>query len=225
MKNKKKIYLRLNLLSLFFVVVSFISVTLAWFVYSGLSTVSTEVAVKAWYIELEHNGKPITNNVVISLDDIYPGMKTIEEEIKIKNYGDSDAQVKYEISSIRILDDPADDYVIDDKITSEYVEDKISHDYPFHINIDLSKNYVLAQTDEAIFKVSISWPLDSISDDLDRTKADELDSYWGTKAYNFKKLEQEKKIADNNYQIRASIKLDIKLTAEQFIENENSSVI
>ena len=223
MKKKTKLYLRLNLISLFFVVVSFISVTLAWFVYSGLSSVSTEVAVKAWYIELEHNGKPITNNVVISLDDIYPGMKTIEEEIKIKNYGDSDAQVKYEISSIRILDDPADDYVIDDKITSEYVEDKISHDYPFHINIDLSKNYVLAQTDEAIFKVSISWPLDSVSDDLDRTKADELDSYWGTKAYNFKKSEQEKKIADKNYQIRASIKLDIKLTAEQFIENENSS--
>ena len=53
MKNKKKLYLRLNLISLFFVVVSFISVTLAWFVYSGLSTVSTEVNVKAWYIELE----------------------------------------------------------------------------------------------------------------------------------------------------------------------------
>lgn len=223
MKKKTKLYLRLNLISVFFVVVSFISVTLAWFVYSGLSSVSTEVAVKAWYIELEHKGKPTTNNVVISLDDIYPGMETIEEEIKIKNYGDSDAQVKYEISSIRILDDPVDNYVIDDKVTSEYVEDKISHDYPFHINIDLSKNYVLAQTDEAVFKVSISWPLDSISDDLDRVKADELDSYWGTKAYNFKKAEQEKKISDENYQTMASIKLDIKLTAEQFIENDDSS--
>ena len=225
MKNKKKIYLRLNLLSLFFVVVSFISVTLAWFVYSGLSNVSTEVTVKAWYIELEHDGKPATNNIVISLEDIYPGMETLEEEIKIKNYGDSDAQVKYEISSIRILDDEADNYVVSETLTSEYVEDKISHDYPFHINIDLNKNFVLAQTDEATFKVSISWPLDSISDDLDKTKADEFDSLWGTKAYNFKKAEKEKKDKDNNYQIRASIKLDIKLTAEQYIETENSSDI
>jgi hypothetical protein len=53
MKKKTKLYLRLNLISLFFVAVSFISVTLAWFVYSGLSTVKTEVNVKAWYIELE----------------------------------------------------------------------------------------------------------------------------------------------------------------------------
>ena len=53
MKKKTKLYLRLNLISLFFVAVSFISVTLAWFVYSGLSRVTTEVAVKAWYIEIK----------------------------------------------------------------------------------------------------------------------------------------------------------------------------
>ena len=217
MKKKTKVYLRLNLLSLFFVVVSFISVTLAWFVYSGLSSVATEVSVKAWYIELEKGGEVVSNNIVISLDDIYPGMETLEEEIKIKNYGDSNAQVKYEITSIRILDDDADNYVVGDTVTSQYVEDRIAHEYPFHINIDLSKNYILAQTDEATFKVSISWPLDSGDD--------ELDSLWGTKAYKFKMKEQELKTADESYQIRASIKLDIKLTAEQYIETDESSDI
>ena len=56
MKKKTKLYLRLNLMSLFFVAVSFISVTLAWFVYSGLSRVTTEVTVKV-------NGVATTINI------------------------------------------------------------------------------------------------------------------------------------------------------------------
>lgn len=215
MKNKTKLYLRLNLLSLFFVAVSFISVTLAWFVYSGLSTVSTEVNVKAWYIELTKDDEVVSNNIVISLDDIYPGMETIEEEIKIKNLGDSDAQVKYEIASARILDDPTDDYVTNELTSSEYIEDIISHEYPFHINMDISKKFIVAGTDEATFKVSISWPLDS-GDDA-------LDSEWGTKAYKFKQEEQNKKDLDPSYQIRAAIKIDIKLSAEQYLETPETS--
>jgi hypothetical protein len=215
MKKKTKLYLRLNLISLFFVAVSFISVTLAWFVYTGLSRVTTEVAVKAWYIELENEGKPVSNNVVISLDDIYPGMETLEEEIKIKNFGDSDAMIKYEISSVRILGDEAHNYVASQSLPSNFIEDKISHEYPFHINMNLSKKYVLAKTDEATFKVSISWPLDSGND--------ALDSFWGTEAYKFKLAEQEKKELDKNYQINSSIKLEISLTAEQYIETPEVS--
>ena len=215
MKKKTKLYLRLNLISLFFVAVSFISVTLAWFVYSGLSTVKTEVNVKAWYIELEKGGEVVSNDIVISLDDVYPGMKPIEEEIKVKNLGDSDAQVRYEIVSARILGDEKDNYVIGDTITSEYIEDKISHEYPFHINIELSKRFILAGTDETTFKVSISWPLDSGND--------ELDSLWGTKAYKFKLNEQNQKLSDESYQMLASIKLNIKLTAEQYVETQDSS--
>lgn len=225
MKDKKKIYLRLNLISLFFVAVSFISVTLAWFVYSGLSTVSTEIAVKAWYIELEKDGKATTNDVVISLDEIYPGMPTIEEEIKIKNLGDSDAKVNYSIESARILGADENNFVVNETITSEFVEDKISHDYPFHINIDLSKKFILSKTDESTFKVSISWPLDSGANEESYWGNDDLDSYWGNEAYKFRLEEQNKKIEDNNYQIRASIKLKIKLTAEQYLgTNEESDI-
>ena len=215
MKKKTKLYLRLNLLSLFFVAVSFISVTLAWFVYSGLSTVSTEVNVKAWYIELTKDDEVVSNNIVISLDDIYPGMETIEEEIKIKNLGDSDAQVKYEIASARILDASKDNYVSSETMSSNYIEDIISHEYPFHINMDISKKFIIAGTDEATFKVSISWPLDSGDDTLD--------SEWGTKAYKFKQDEQNKKDLDSNYEIRAAIKVDIKLSAEQYLETPETS--
>ena len=82
-------------MSVFFVIVSFISGTLAWFVYSGLSKVQTEVNVKAWYIEME--GEKDENGLIINVDDIYPGMQPKVEEIKIKNFGDSDAQLNYTI--------------------------------------------------------------------------------------------------------------------------------
>ncbi len=217
MKKRAKLYIRLNLLSLFFVVVSFISLTLAWFVYSGLSTVKTEVDVKAWYIELEQDGKKVSNDIVISLDDIYPGMEPIVEEISIKNLGDSNAQVKYQIERARILDKPEDNYIVGEKLLSEELEDILAHQYPFHINIDLSKRFVTAKTDETIFKVSISWPLDSGDD--------KRDSDWGNQAYEYKLAEQKKKGNDKSYQIQAAIKLDIQLIAEQYIESPEASDI
>ena len=217
MKRRHKVYLKLNLMSLIFVVVSFISVTLAWFAYSGLSSVSTEIGVKAWYIELEKDGEAVkSNDIVISLSEIYPGMETVDEIVKLKNLGDSDAQVKYEISSARILSNEEDNYIINGTtITSEYVEDKLSHEYPFHVNINLNKKIIVSSTGEATFEVSISWPLDSGDN--------ELDSYWGNEAYTFQKDEETKRDLDPNYIIRPSVEVIIRLSAEQYIESATTS--
>lgn len=216
MKPKYKMYLRLNIMSLVFVVVSFISVTLAWFAYSGLVDVKTEVDVKAWYIELEKDGQAVSNNIVISLSDIYPGMNIVNEIVSIKNLGDSDAQVRYTIDSARILGAPEDKYIVDDEITtSEYVEDILSHNYPFHININLSRKYILAKGEESLFEVSVSWPLDS--------ESDQIDSSWGTNAYLFQQSEQELKNLDESYQIRPSIQVILSVTAEQYLTTDTAS--
>ncbi|MFA7689211.1 MAG: hypothetical protein WCX96_03900, partial [Bacilli bacterium] len=214
MKPRYKRYLRLNLISILFLAVSFISVTLAWFAYSGLRKVSTEIGIKAWNIEFKKDEQVISNDIVISLDEISPGMDTVSEIVKIRNLGDSNANIKYEIESARILDE--NEYIIDDEtIFSNQVEDIISHNYPFHININLSKNYALAQEDESSFEVSISWPLDSGND--------ELDSFWGTKAYEFQKEEEDKKNLDPEYETRPSIKIIISVIAEQYLELDTDS--
>lgn len=215
MKKRHQVYLRLNLMSLFLITVSFISVTLAWFAYSGRATVGAEIDVKAWFIELENNGEKVSNQVTISLSNIYPGMETMDEVYKIKNLGDSDAELKYSIISARILDDDNNNYIVGEDSTSEYVEDLLSHEFPFSININLSKNYVLSKGEESYFNISISWPLDS--------GTDLIDSQWGNKAYNFQVNEANKKELDSNYQIRPSIQVAINLTAEQFLENSQSS--
>ena len=46
MKRRYKTYIKINFISLILVVLSFISITMAWFAYSGLSKVATEIRVK-----------------------------------------------------------------------------------------------------------------------------------------------------------------------------------
>lgn len=203
MIDRYKKYAKINILSIFFIAASFISITLAWFAYSGLTDVSTEIGVKAWYIKFDK--KVESNNIVISLNDVYPGMETKNEKIKISNLGDSDAQIKYSILSARILNDELDNS------NSLQLEDALSHDYPFHIDISLKKDFASAGGDESEFMVSVSWPLDS--------NQDELDSLWGSKSYEFLSLQQT--LPENER--KTQIKIVISLKAEQYIGDSTSS--
>ncbi len=212
-KRKKKFYLKLNIMSLLFAVVPMISVTLAWFAYSGIVDTQTDVGVKAWYIDFQKNDNSVSNDIVLSLTDIYPGMDEVSEEITIKNLGDSDANLKYVIKSARILSDPKDEFNSDD-VESEIIEDKLSHDYPFSININVSKSFLKAKDEDAKFEVSINWPLDSGND--------KQDSLWGTRAYNFEQEELSKKQKDSSYQIKSAIRVVINVTAEQATKNGES---
>ena len=230
MNRKHKAMLKLNIVSLFLIALSSISVTLAWFAYSGIAKVSTEIDVKSWLIEFEKNSKTTSNEIVISTNDIYPGMETIYESIKVKNKGDSNAKLSYSIISARIFDEKLEI----ENVEQDYLKDKLSHNYPFSINIDLSDNFVIAKNGEAEFKLSISWPLDSVnkndvntpSDEIvNETDSDKIDSEWGNLAYQFESEEIEKYNADPTYKIRPAIKIIISAKAEQMLESEESSDI
>ncbi len=210
MKRKYRAYFKLNLMSIFFLAVSFLSITLAWFAYSGIAKTETDIKVKSWYIEFSKNKEKVSNDIVISLADIYPGMDVLKEAIDIKNLGDSDAQVSYTISSVRIFDHEIDL----SSINAGKLEDDMAHEYPFHININLSKKYVRAKDDFSQLNVSVTWPLDS--------EQDGVDSQWGTEAFNFQKKEEEKLARDSNYQIRSSVKIVLTLKAEQYITSNDS---
>ena len=201
MKKRHKKYIKINIVSVFFIIVSMISVTMAWFAYSGIASVGTEVNVKAWYVEFEKDNTKQNNNINISLTDLYPGMQTIEETVVIKNKGDSKATVNYNVLSANILDE--DIYEVNNELDTFELEDALSHNYPFHINMSLTKNYADATTGQSEFKVAISWPLDG-GDNA-------ADSYWGNKAYELK----------NNG--KSSINIVINLNAEQYLENPSDS--
>ena len=204
MKIKHK-HLKLNILSLFFVAVSLLSITLAWFAYSGFANTATEMDVKAWYIEFEKDSKPVSNEIVLSLNDVYPGMEQVVEKVNINNLGDTDAKISYSIDSARVLDDE----LKTEGASTLQVEDELSHNYPFNVNISLNKDFVKSKNDTSEFDVSVSWPLDS--------ENDSLDSEWGSKAYDFQKEEETKKKQDPNYETRTSLRIVISLKAEQYV--------
>ena len=204
MKIKHK-HLKLNILSLFFVAVSLLSITLAWFAYSGLANTATEMDVKAWYIEFEKDSKPVSNEIVLSLNDVYPGMEQVVEKVNINNLGDTDAKISYSIDSARVLDDE----LKTEGASTLQVEDELSHNYPFNVNISLNKDFVKSKDDTSEFNVSVSGPLDS--------ENDSLDSEWGSYAYDFQKEEEAKKVQDPNYEMRTSLKIVISLKAEQYV--------
>ena len=212
MKERYKKYLKINIIPIIFIATSFIFTTFAWFAYSGLKKVSTEIDVKAWYIELSKSGEVVTNDIVITLEDVYPGMETVDEIVNIENKGDSDASLRYEIVSARVLDTELEN---DTSETKGLLEDSLSHGYPFHVNIDLSKKYIRAQGDSSTFEISVSWPLDSGNDSLD--------SSWGMNSYNFQQSEQDLNTNDPTYTPRPAVQIVISVSAEQYIENENAS--
>ena len=209
MDTKKRIYLKLNLVSLFFIAVSLISVTLAWFAYSGLAKVDTEIDVKTWYIEFQKGQEAVSNNIVISLSDISPGMDIVTEKVKIMNRGDSDAQLSYSIVSATLMGTE-----LDGTNGSSYLEDKLSHDYPFHINLSLNKSFALSGDEYSEFNLSVSWPLDSGDDSFD--------SEWGTRAYQFQRSEQAHHTQDESYVAKPSIKIVISVKAEQLLTQSSS---
>lgn len=205
MDKRRKFNIRLSIMSITFMVISFISVTLAWFAYSGLSKVDTDVTVKSWYIEFKKGEDVVSKDIVISLDDVKPGMETKTEEIVISNKGDSNASIKYKIDSVKILNE--DNFSLSKEVTTDYIEDAIAHNYPFHINMGLDRNNVLLTGEENKFKISISWPLDSGND--------KLDSLWGNKAYQYQKE------TNNDSPL---IKLGISLIAEQVIDDDENEL-
>lgn len=202
MDKKHKRYLKLNIMSLFFAGMSFISITLAWFAYSGLVTTKTIIDVKSWLIEFDKNGTPVSNEIVIPLFQIYPGMETSSETININNLGDSDADVSYEITSARVLDK-----YIESNGEKGYVEDQLSQNYPFHINISLSDTYVNAHDGSGEFVVSVSWPLDA--------GQDEKDNEWGNESY----------LYQQNNPDSPAIEIQINLKASQYLgENDSADI-
>ena len=209
MEKKYKVYVKLNLMSVFFIALSFISITFAWFAYSGLAKVSTDIGVSAWYIQFKQGETDVSDDIVISLDDVYPGMERKSEKVSIENLGDLDADISYDISSVRILDE---NISVNDLEQLE-LEDKLAHDYPFHVNINLDKSYAKSKDGTSEFEVSVSWPLDSGDN--------QKDSDWGKKVFDFMEAEEQKANADASYQKRSPIKLIINLKASQYLETND----
>lgn len=154
----------------------------AWFIYATKVSTALDVRVSSWNIEFLSGEESIGTNMQIELDRIYPGMEKFEKNIQVNNTGEIDAYLKYEIQSIKIL---GDTYTVSEGgITSEELNDKLK-EYPFKISVEKSEETLEAKTGKGNFKITVEWPFESGND--------QLDTFWGNKAYEYYSLNPNEK--------------------------------
>ena len=200
---------KLNFTSIMFLVLSLISSTFAWFAFTNIVDNDMNIDIKAWKVNISENDNLITNKIDINIDNFYPGTDVNTKTITISNDGDLSSVVSYRINYMRIFDEELD------VNNQEALFDKLSQEYPFTINFDLNKMF-LDTGDDAEFSYSITWPLDSGDDNLD--------AWWGNKAYDFLNNEIIKHNQDNTYEVRDCIMIEVELIVEQFVDDGSNMI-
>ena len=195
-KNKKKNksilkYINTKTIIILIVLLSFNAY--AWFIYITKASLELDVHVAAWDITFQAGEEEITNDVVLEVDKIYPGMEDYVQEIEVHNRGEISADLSYKIMSIEIF---GEKFEVGDQYTSDDLQNMLNS-YPFKITIESSTDQIEAGTGQGKFTIKVTWPFESGND--------ELDTYYGNKSYEFQ---------TNNPQSKSLI-VKFELTAKQ----------
>lgn len=207
-KRIKRKIIGLNFTALFFFLLSSISFTFAWFVYSSVVQTEIEIGVTAWHIELRDGEDEISYELLVPINEFHPGMKKYIKNIEILNKGDIDAEFSYNITSLRIFDQ---NFSTENQ---EELQDKLAQTYPFLFNIEVDSSFV-GKGESVMLNIVADWPLDSGDD--------EKDSLWGNDAYNFNQAELAKSKENPDYKVRPFIEIALELNTKQYVE-ENEEV-
>lgn len=171
---------------LIFIIILLAGNTFAWFIYSNEVSNSVDVQVRAWKILFEAGDSHITDYYDVVIDEMYPGMEDFSSSIVAHNRSDVAAYISYQIMYARVFDteyttvegrqDAKEDPVVGD-LTSAELETLLNNSYPFTIAFNIDTISLDSEYGEATYSVNVVWPYESGDD--------ELDTYWGTTAYDF----------------------------------------
>ena len=197
MKKIVKIIKTIKIRNIIFLILLLIFNTYAWFIYATRVSTGISAHVSSWNVEFSTGEDETTTNIVIELDRIYPGMETVRKEVSVKNKGEISAKLDYDIIALKVMEE---EYKIGEDMTSEELENKMKSEYPFKVNIVKDDIELLQGVGPGRFSVTIEWPFESGDD--------ELDTLWGSKAYEYYSLNPGAK----------SVEIEITLIAEQIAE-------
>lgn len=179
-KTLKKIKIR-NILIL---VILLVFNTYAWFIYTTKVSLDLTAHVSAWNVEFVGKDGGVTTESTIDVERIYPGMDDFEHIIEVKNRGEVNVGLEYEINSVKIMDQLYE-VTEDGTLTSQELEDKIKNDYPFKIKIEKDDAELEQGQGNGNFRITVTWPYES-GDDTTDTK-------WGEKAYRYYSVNPDEK--------------------------------
>ena len=199
---------RLKLRYILFIAILLSANTFAWFIYMDKISSDIDVKIKSWNVSFRLDNQDMTDYINFAVDEIYPGMNPYNQELSVSNDGEVDAQLLYEIVSIRVLDES---FTTEDGVTTEaQLKNIMNERYPFKIQITTNHQLIAKSGGTAKFFINVNWPYESVNSHGESN--DELDTLWGKKAHTYKQ---------NNPGIPC-IKVKVKLSAIQ-VQNQNST--
>ena len=173
---------RFSIFHLLFIIVLLAANTFAWFIYMDKISSDIDVRVKAWNVSFRFNNQQMEDYVNFTVDDIYPGMTPYQQALAVTNDGEMDANLTYEIVSITVM---GDTYSTENgDMTEEQLVNLMNNNYPFRITVTTSQSLISHDGGAALFYIHVTWPYESYNSN--GTSNDELDTYWGNRAYTFK---------------------------------------
>lgn len=179
MNKVVKVLKKIKLRNLIILLVLLIVNTFAWFIYATRVSLDLSVHVSSWDVEFVSGDEEITTNMEIVVDRIYPGMDQFEQTIEVHNRGETPAVLTYEIKSLGVMGEVFE-VSEDSGLTSDDLKNKIETEYPFKIGVNSEGDDLIEENGQGQFRVTVNWPFESGND--------ELDTYWGNKAYEYYSL-------------------------------------
>ncbi len=166
---------RVKLGSILLLLLTLSANTFAWFIYATKIDSGVKAHVRAWNVLFEAHDEEVEANMSFNVSDIYPGMSVYTDSVEVRNKGESSANLSYEIESINILGEV---YEVKEGsiLTSDSLINSLLVDYPFKISVSMSNSTISPGGLES-FILTVNWPYDSGDD--------EVDTYWGSKAYDY----------------------------------------
>ena len=70
----------------------------AWFIYNTKVSTSLSAKIEAWDIAYISNGIRETQNIILDVEKIYPGMPIYTHQITVTNNGDTNAELSFAIN-------------------------------------------------------------------------------------------------------------------------------
>lgn len=187
----KIILKRTKISTLIMLIVTFASASFAWFIYATKVSAGITAHIDMWNIVFTTEDNQISETVNFVIPHLYPGMDDYEDSISAYNMGEKQAQISYEVMSVKILG------VNYDVSNQTQIISRLQNDFPFHITFDLTSETLDTSVGSSTFTVYCEWDYESGNDTLD--------TYWGQQSYTY----------NSNNPGAPSIELTVKIQAVQ----------
>ena len=190
-----KIMKKIKIRNLIILILLLVFNAYAWFVYTTRVSLDLSAHVSSWDVQFVAKDGGVSSDMIIKVEKVYPGMEDFEKIREVKNRGEVNVELSYEIESVRIMDETIEKND-ETGVTSESIEEKLKKDYPFKINIVKDDSNLITGSGNGSFKITVVWPYESGDD--------EADTNWGRKAYEYYENNPDKECIELKLVLKAT---------------------